>query len=136
MLCAAGVSHCKPLSKWLPPQCYKILKGIQKNSVFGYFRKSQQFKFAANYQKIDNIESNFRSIFYSIFWYNLKTYCISLVLTFPLSQLYCGSSSNTPQGTKKAWSQKEIHSTQSGMKDTRNFMFGVYRKLKCWGQVH
>ena len=48
-LYAALVIHCQPLSKLLQPKCYKTLKRIQIQPIFGHFRKYQQVKFPTNF---------------------------------------------------------------------------------------
>ena len=80
-------------SKWLHPIYYKTLKRTKKFHVLATSENtngSSSLQNTSNPQ-LDNIESNFHAIFiekysfYNIFLYNLKSCCISLVLSFSLS---------------------------------------------------
>ena len=91
LLCAAMVSHCQPPSKCLGHHCYKTVKRIQKLHLFSHFRKSQWVNLGTNYLKFTTRQNwirylyyfHWKTLFYGIFWYNLKSYCISLVLSLP-----------------------------------------------------
>ena len=80
-------------SKWLHPIYYKTLKRTEKFHVLATSENtngSSSLQNTSNPQ-LDNIESNFHAIFiekycfYYIFLYNLKSCCISLVLSYSLS---------------------------------------------------
>ena len=70
-------SRGEPLAttcKVVTAQCYKTLKRIQKNPQLDHVELDFHANFIGKY------------CFYRIFLYILKSYCISLVLSFALSQ--------------------------------------------------
>ena len=85
-LCVAVVSNPQPLSKWLRRNALKRLNG-SKNCMF--LATSENLNGSSLLQstwnpQLDNSESDLHAVFYSIFWYNPKSYCTSLVLSFAL----------------------------------------------------